>query len=250
MLRNIIPFLLLISFTQGQSLITYDDFETGNQGWQICYPPTHTNSWMFGTGAGNGISSPGTTSVYVTQDGTTFGYGSSALSEEKIIIWKQFNTTGHNNGFILSFDWKGYGQYDIDALYFAMCFSNPTISTNWFISSSAMALTTNWENKTFIINSPTIMNNNPNLKIGFIFKYNNITVNTPSFAIDNFRLVANQSPLSINDTITINNPYLNNNNDNPIIQITDITGKIITQPNHGVYFITRKYGKPQKIIIQ
>ena len=198
---KLLTLLLLISITvNGQSLIVNDTFETGTQGWQPCNPATHVNNWVLGTAAGNGTSSAGANAMFITQDGSAYGYGNASLVEEKIVIWKSFNTTGYANGFTLSFDWRGFGDYNTDALYFVICFANPIFINNWSIASSPMCATSGWTTETFIIPSPTYMNNNPNLKIGFMFKYNNSNIYSPAFAIDNFRIIATQSPLSISNT--------------------------------------------------
>lgn len=249
-MRNLLAALLIAPFSLfGQALITYDTFESGMQGWQTCYPPTHVNSWMLGTSAGNGNSSAGVNSMYITQDGTSCSYGNATATEERIIIWKQFNTVGYTGGFTLAFDWRGYGDYDVDALYIALCFANPTINTNWYIMSSSMALTPNWDDETFIINSPSFMDNNPALKIGFIFKYNNTGIAPPAFAIDNFRLIANQSPLAIDTTATVYNAQFPSI-DNPIIDTLDLVGRTTNVNAPGVYYLIRKYGRPQRVIVK
>ncbi len=240
--------LILILFTlsiNGQALVASFDFESGWQGWQTCYSSPHTNQWQHGTLAGNGNTLSGSNSLFVTQDGTSFNYGNS--NNEKIVVWTTLNATGYTNGFTMSFDFRGYGEDDIDALWVCICFANPSIVTNWMQTSSGLDLTPNWANITWVIPSPTYMNNNPSIKIGFMFRSNNTNCGQ-GFAIDNFMLVANQSPLSLDTTNTLSIPQ-QTEIDNPVLKCIDITGREITEP-HGLYFIVRKYGKPLKVFKQ
>lgn len=196
----ILALLLYLTTCTGQSLLYNETFESGLNGWNVCYPANHNNNWSIGTLAGNGSSTAGINSAFVTIDGSSHNYMNSNSSDEKIIMWKQFSTWGYSNGFTFSFDWRGYGEYGIDDISVVICYSNPAFLTNWFAISSSICLTPAWTNETFIIPSPSIFNNNPSLKLGIMFRCNTINIAPPAFAFDNFMLIANQSPLGIDTT--------------------------------------------------
>lgn len=240
--------LILTSVCNGQALIFNETFENGINGWNTTYQAPHNNFWAIGTIAGNGPSAPGSNSVFVTTDGTTASYANSPSGYEKIVFWKQFNTTGYINcEFTLSFDWKGYGDYNNDAFYIAYCYSgNPNFLYAWNFPSSPMCLTPNWTTNTWVIGYPTIFNNNPALKIGIMFQSSPSGVFPPSFAIDNYKLIANQSPLGI-DTTTVITPIFE-----PIKTHTykyyNYLGHEIKDPK-GLVIRVDEYGNTNKLYI-
>lgn len=192
----ILVLLLLTSCVHGQALLCNATFENGWSGMNVTYSANNSNSWTVGTDAGNGTTTSGTRAAYIT-DGTNYNYVNST---DKVVIWKSINASGYTNGFTLSFDWRGYGEEETDAIYVGLCFGWPGDVNNWYEVSNALDLQNTWTTDVWTFPPGTYFDNNPNIKIGIIFKCNSINIGSPAFAIDNFMFIAQQAPLGI-DTL-------------------------------------------------
>lgn len=232
-------FILLSLSVSGQQIISCDDFENGLNGWQFAYPTNHVNSWKVSTAAGNGNS------MFVTCDNVNFNYCNAPSGTERIVAWKQFNTSQCNGELLITYNWIGVGQsYAVDYGSWGQCNGNPTSVNSWVIWSSPHNASYWLQTCSWHIPSNWTTFYSSTFKWGFIFECNSTVNGGTSFAFDNFCIQCLQSPLALDTTShTQSQPYIIE--DNPIIKLIDIAGREITEP-HGLYFIVRKFGKPQK----
>jgi len=229
-------FILLSLSVSGQQIISCDDFENGLNGWQFTYPTNHVNSWKVSTAAGNGNS------MFVTCDNTNFNYCNATSGTERIVVWKSFNTAQCNGDLLITYNWKGFGNGTFDYGSWGLS-NNPTSVNSWNIYTTAHSGTNTWVSASLLLTSNWTMFYNASLKFGFTFDYNSNTIGSSSFAFDNFCIKCFQAPLSLDTTTAQSQTYIIE--DNPIIKLIDIAGREITEPK-GLYFIVRKFGKPQK----
>lgn len=180
-----------------QTPILAEDFEGGGAIWSQTGTAT-SNAWIINTCAGNGPSIAGTRAAYITRGGPNpgcgltgdiqYAYDDAPTGSEFTIIHTTVNASCYENL-----------QFTIDYKLVAEGFNGPPITvfdygevvysldggTTWTSASTQFFNIPTWTTTT--LNLPPALNNQT-FEFGFLFQYDDVTVNQPPLAIDNIHL--------------------------------------------------------------
>ncbi len=175
-------------FGFGQATMLFEDFETPGVWTQAGTP--NPNFWTIEGCAGNGTSSAGSYSLYITNGGAdggcstsgneAFAYDNCPSGSENPIIYTQVDASCAGT-LIADFDYRIEGNAGEDFL--ELVYS--TDGVTFFPIGSALATSTNWTSTS--ISLPSLLDFTT-FYIGFQFTYNNVNAGTFPPAIDNLTI--------------------------------------------------------------
>jgi gliding motility-associated-like protein len=192
--RNLwIPFSFFLSafhvFSQQHPLFT-EGFETGASAW-ILDNVVSENQWVVGECAGNGLSSTGMNSLFVSDGsiepcGNAFLYSSSLGSVNSIVAKRMVDAFCGSN-LVLQFDYFAGGNSED----FAEVVYSVDGGITWIVpAGGAIPISIGWN--TMTVDLPGSLENTSFL-LGFRFNYNDLDIDNPSVAIDNVVLFADDN---------------------------------------------------------
>ncbi len=192
MLKSLLIVFISISssFLFAQTTLLDDDFETNSGLWTIS-GTTSPNTWIIDNCAGNGGTTPGTQSYYIT-DGSagcgstgneSFAYSDAASGSNNVIVSTAINAFCLTN-LTLTFDYQNNAIGDIAELVYST-----NGGTNWNVIGSGYS-SASWTSTSVTL--PTTLEGN-NFLIGFRFTYNNTESTQTPFAFDNIKLTGEDS---------------------------------------------------------
>lgn len=208
---NLFTGLLILSAAYGQTATIYtEDFETGMTGWNAADDLT-PNYWISNSCAGNGTTSPGTNSMYITIGGAVAGCGATgdiqyaySNSPSGTQVATQHITVDATcaSDLIIEFDYKIDGVVSED--YGELVYSTNGGST-WVAVGSPLTQSSGWTSAILPLGAGL---NFSTFELGFRFYYNDATVTGSPLAVDNIVITGTDTappvmtcPLSVDQPV-------------------------------------------------